>query len=190
MPLGANTTCSASFGFVRGPDGSIATLTAPGDIGGGTYVTALNDSGQAAGSYSDSGWSEPGLHRYAKSAVPSPARLSCLRAAFWRASPSIAAAPVERLSSGENEIIHERPRVRDLSWSHGRIAGADDEPFVLDLDDVVTLHHVPGVVLFAANELAGQTSSGETDDARPQPFTGASRSDIDATTLDGKVLCG
>jgi hypothetical protein len=43
-----------AFGFVRGPDGLIATLTAPGDIGGGTYVTALNDSGQAAGSYYDS----------------------------------------------------------------------------------------------------------------------------------------
>ena len=46
------------------------------------------------------------------------------------------------------------------------------------------------LVLFAGSEVAGQTPSGEADDPWAQPFTGPSRSDIDATTLDGKVLCG
>ena len=60
-----------NFGFVRNLDGSIATLVAPGDIGGGTDVTALNDSGQAAGSYFNSNGRNLGFIA-TPSAVPEP----------------------------------------------------------------------------------------------------------------------
>jgi hypothetical protein len=57
-----------AFGFVRGPDGSFTTLVGPGDVGG-TYVTALNDWGQAAGSYTDSDFRNVG---FIATAVPEP----------------------------------------------------------------------------------------------------------------------
>jgi hypothetical protein len=46
------------------------------------------------------------------------------------------------------------------------------------------------LMLPAARNLAAQTSSQGTDEPWLHPYGGPTRSDIDATTLDGKVLCG
>ena len=42
----------------------------------------------------------------------------------------------------------------------------------------------------AAGSLAAQTPSSDADQPWLRPYTGPTRTDIDATTLDGKVLCG
>ena len=46
------------------------------------------------------------------------------------------------------------------------------------------------LTLLAGGSLAAQTRSGETADPWLHPYAGPTRTDIDATTLDGKVLCG
>jgi hypothetical protein len=46
------------------------------------------------------------------------------------------------------------------------------------------------LMLLAGAELAAQTPSGEANEPWLHPYTGPTRTDIDATTLDGKVLCG
>ena len=46
------------------------------------------------------------------------------------------------------------------------------------------------LMLLAGGSLAAQTPSGEAAEPWLHPYTGPTRTDIDATTLDGKVLCG
>jgi hypothetical protein len=46
------------------------------------------------------------------------------------------------------------------------------------------------LTLLAGGSLAAQTPSGEAAEPWLHPYTGPTRTDIDATTLDGKVLCG
>ena len=46
------------------------------------------------------------------------------------------------------------------------------------------------LVFLAGENLVAQTPTGSTDEPWLQPYSGPTRSDIDATTLDGKVLCG
>jgi hypothetical protein len=44
--------------------------------------------------------------------------------------------------------------------------------------------------LGAGNVRAAENSGSESDEPWLQPYRGPTRTDIDATTLDGKVLCG
>ena len=46
------------------------------------------------------------------------------------------------------------------------------------------------LIFIPESSLAAATSVAETSEPWLVPHTGPSRSDIDATTLDGKVLCG
>ena len=46
------------------------------------------------------------------------------------------------------------------------------------------------VLVLAAGSLAAQTPKVDPDQPWLRPYTGPTRADIDATTLDGKVLCG
>ena len=45
-------------------------------------------------------------------------------------------------------------------------------------------------VLGASGARAAENSGGESDEPWLQPYRGSTRTDIDAATLDGKVLCG
>ena len=45
-------------------------------------------------------------------------------------------------------------------------------------------------VLSAGGVRAAENTGGESDEPWLQPYQGSTRTDIDATTLDGKVLCG
>jgi hypothetical protein len=59
----------------------------------------------------------------------------------------------------------------------------------LNVTMVVVL--LAGLAVFSAGGVrAAENSSGESDEPWLQPYQGPTRTDIDATTLDGKVLCG
>src|SRR6266446_2006405 len=46
------------------------------------------------------------------------------------------------------------------------------------------------LMLLAAGGLAAGTPGAEANDPWLQPYSGPTRTDVDRTTLDGKVLCG
>ena len=53
-----------------------------------------------------------------------------------------------------------------------------------------TVIHFLGFLLLIADGARAAAPGGEADEPWLRPYTGPTRTDIDATTLDGKVLCG
>src|SRR5579862_2246365 len=58
----------------------------------------------------------------------------------------------------------------------------------INLEPVVTRRDF--LMFLAAGALAAESGGATEDDPWLRPYTGPTRTDVDATTLDGKVLCG